>query len=131
MDPLTALSLASAVVQFVDFGISILKAGNEVYHRLDGATIRNAAIEDVTTNLRDLMDRLTVQSPVAGTPLTPAQVALNSLVQKCSNKAQELIDKLNNVKAKGPGFWKTVSAAFLTVCSKKEIEGISEELKGY
>jgi hypothetical protein len=38
MDPLTTLSLASAVVQFVDFGISILKAGNEVYHSVSNSS---------------------------------------------------------------------------------------------
>jgi len=132
MDPLTALSLASAVVQFVDFGISILKAGNEVYRRLDGCSIRNAAIEDVTTDLQELMDRLKVQPPKSsGTPLTPAQASLNCLVQRCSDTAQELLGRLKEVKANGRGIWKTIPAAFLAVWSKKDIEEISERLESY
>jgi hypothetical protein len=58
-------------------------------------------------------------------------VSLNSLVQKCSDKAQELINKLNKAKAKGPGIWRTIPAAFLIVYFKKIIEGTSKELEGY
>jgi hypothetical protein len=36
MDPLTALSVAGNIVQFVDFAIRIVAKGNYIYHSSDG-----------------------------------------------------------------------------------------------
>jgi hypothetical protein len=54
MDPLTALSVAFSVVQFVEFGIKILETDTEIYHSASGTSVQSAVIEDVTRDLQGL-----------------------------------------------------------------------------
>jgi hypothetical protein len=42
MDPLTALSVAACVVQFVDYGTKLLSKGRELYKSADGALWENS-----------------------------------------------------------------------------------------
>ena len=54
MDPFTALALACAVVQFVDFGFKLLKSTTDIHHSTTGATSQDETIESVTQKLKDL-----------------------------------------------------------------------------
>ena len=54
MDPLSALSVAAAVVQFVDFGIEILVKGKELYESANGALSENIPIQAASERLQSL-----------------------------------------------------------------------------
>jgi hypothetical protein len=41
MDPLTALSVAAAVVQFVDYGTKVLSKAHGAYKAADGSFLEN------------------------------------------------------------------------------------------
>jgi hypothetical protein len=45
LDPLTALSIAGAVVQFTDFGIKLASNVKEICESADGVLIKNAEYE--------------------------------------------------------------------------------------
>jgi hypothetical protein len=58
MDPLTALSTAGTIIQFVDFGIKVLVTGNSLYHSTTGAIPENVELEWVTRDLMSLTSKL-------------------------------------------------------------------------
>ena len=51
-DPITALSLASAVLQLVDFGSKMLVTGYKTYKSVDGVSDCNEHIEVLVADLR-------------------------------------------------------------------------------
>jgi hypothetical protein len=61
LDPLTALSVAGNIVQFIDFSTKLIAKGHELYNSVDGATVGNAELEVIARDLQDLNGRL--QSP--------------------------------------------------------------------
>jgi len=58
MDPLTALSLAGNVVQFVDFGCQLLSHSRELYRSPRGSLAADDEIHLVTVDLRALILKL-------------------------------------------------------------------------
>jgi hypothetical protein len=56
LDPFTALNLAAAVVQFVDFGSKILSDSSAIYK--SGSTSEREDIKSITMNLAALADRI-------------------------------------------------------------------------
>lgn len=58
MEPLSALSLAAAIVQFVDFSSKILVTGYESYHSTHGTTQEQFDLEELTQNLFKFQDLL-------------------------------------------------------------------------
>ncbi len=58
MDPLTALSLAGTIVQFVDFGCKLLAKGRELYKSSTGVLTVNEELELTTTDLRALIEKM-------------------------------------------------------------------------
>lgn len=58
LDPLTAISLASAVVQFTDFGIKLVTGIIELYHSADGANAERSNLELKTNRVINLADKI-------------------------------------------------------------------------
>lgn len=56
MDPLTALGLASNVVQFIDFGLKVISKARQLGESVDGTLKENSEIEDVTRRFIELLD---------------------------------------------------------------------------
>ena len=57
LDPLTSLSLASTVLQLVEFGSELIKEGSELYCSVDGVLSKNIELETITLNLKDLANK--------------------------------------------------------------------------
>jgi hypothetical protein len=68
MDPLTALSLASSIAQFVDFGFKLVDEAHEI--REAGSTIDNVVLKSVTNDLVQITSSLTSQYSSAAKPVT-------------------------------------------------------------
>lgn len=58
MDPLTALSLAGTVVQFVDFGSKLLSQGYELYRSTGGQLAVDEEVDLITANLLGLVSKM-------------------------------------------------------------------------
>jgi hypothetical protein len=54
LDPLTALSLASSVIQFVDFGIKLFRSGRELYGSSNGSSVGNQDLDTIAKDLKGL-----------------------------------------------------------------------------
>ncbi len=90
LDPLTALSVASAVIQLVDFGRKLISQTQETYYTANGATKENATIGEITKDInvlnRNLKDKkASLEAPGA------ADVALENLVTSSQKVAEELL----------------------------------------
>jgi hypothetical protein len=54
MDPLSALSVAANIVQFVVYGIDIVSKGNQLCKSADGALAENVELETASLRLQRL-----------------------------------------------------------------------------
>lgn len=129
IDLLTALSVASSVVQFVDFGIKILDTGTEIYHSTSGTSVQNAVIEDITRDLQGLLVRLRAQPKAlpSGPPI-PEQPSTEKLAKGCEETGIELLARLERLNINGnAGKWKSLRAALLSIWSEKDIQEIAKD----
>jgi hypothetical protein len=73
LDPLTALSVAGTIVQFVDFSSKILSHTAEFYNSAEGALSTNEELELVTADLSNLLARLRRPLYIGGATNPPTQ----------------------------------------------------------
>lgn len=100
MEPLSALSVAAAVAQFVDFGLKIAGNAREIYGSLSGATEENQHLEAATRMTQQLAKRLVVTSPLG--VLNEEETMLNDLVTECRSLSTQLLNLLNKIKVRDP-----------------------------
>jgi hypothetical protein len=130
LDPLTALSLASSVVQFLDFSAKLVGKGNELYKSADGSSVGNAELELIAKDLQELHERLQ-QAPPPPTTLTDSNLALRKLSKQCSSIAGELLDALEKLKVHGSSNrrWKSFRQALKGLMKKDEVDAIAQRLQ--
>jgi hypothetical protein len=58
MDPLSALSIAASVVQFVDFGRHILSDSYEIYRSQSGELAKEVDLKIISKDLTDLVTQI-------------------------------------------------------------------------
>jgi hypothetical protein len=84
MAELAALGLASNIVQFIDFGITLFREGKELYESADGSNTKRLELETITADLHDIIQEL---EPTAR-PITKDEAALGRLAAECSKLAK-------------------------------------------
>jgi hypothetical protein len=145
--PIDALSIAAAVVQFVDFSSRIISKGNEYHKSADGALVENKELEAVAANIEELSVRLhqslsskakralrknlgnSSNSQNQDQPLSYEEQALQTVVINCKMLAAELLDALEQLKLSGKGSrWKSFRQAFKTIWAKEKIEAMLAKL---
>ena len=100
MDPLTAISLASAIVQFVDFSSKLIAEGRQIYQSIEGASRANLRTEDITNHIDSLNKHvLRTNRRYSQTGVTSeSETALRDLVTACRTVADDLLSLLNKLK---------------------------------
>lgn len=96
LDPLTAISLASAIVQFVDFSLKIVSQTQEIYQSASGATRENVTISEITEDIKALNHN--IWSSTNNLQLGPSEMALHRLVESCETEADALLLLLAELK---------------------------------
>ena len=107
MDPLTAISLASAIIQFIDFSSKLVGGAREIYASAAGATEENQSLDVVTSEMRQLASRLV---PLKNDGQTEDERALSRLATECkivSDQLEGLLGKLRSSepKSKARSVW--------------------------
>ncbi len=132
MDPLTALSLAGTIVQFVQFAAQIVQA------TVNGASPVQEELETRTLALRDLIAKLRrrrASGNASTSLLSPADTpdkTLQSLCDGCAAIADELLARLERLKVEGNHkTWKSFQKAIESQWSQKELESLSRRLNEY
>lgn len=141
MDPLSALSVAGTIIQFVDFGTNMLSSGKELYKSTNGSLKVNEELELVTGDLQAVLVKLRANAgpensiPPAPSPQPQAEIDehRDGFLEICNNAtliAGELLRKLNDLKVKDGKHrgWSTLRAAIRIAWSKDEISALKERL---
>jgi len=131
MDPLSALSIAGTVVQFVDFGLNIVSKGRRIYRSGNGTLSEYHDLELLTNDLLTLQAKLRCSIP-SHTPdrkSSADDAALETLCTTSGDLAGTLLERLNMAKAQGRyRAWKSFRQALKSVWSKKAIDEMVERL---
>lgn len=100
MDPLSALSIAASLVQFLDFGAKLVGTGLEVYRSVEGSTEENLETEYLVNHTRDLAARLkSAQRLSGGKALSHDEAKLLDLARKSHVLANELTGLLLSLRS--------------------------------
>ncbi|KAH6672603.1 hypothetical protein B0J14DRAFT_514181 [Halenospora varia] len=107
MDPLTALSLAGNVIQFVDFGSKLLSQGYELYKSTGGRLELDEELELITADLSGLINKMrhaNVHGPrriPSSTPLQDSnaqQLVFENICHEATQIAEAILVKLELLK---------------------------------
>ena len=97
MDPLAAIGLAAAIIQFVDFSSRLIGSSREIRGSLSGATEGDQSLEIVTKEMQHLTAKLAV-------PYSPHQteeeMALGRLSAECHILSDQLLSLLEKTRSK-------------------------------
>jgi len=131
LDPLTAVSLAAAIVQFVDFSGKLFSETKELYGSAEGTLIRNKELREITTDLKQLCNNLgpAQQGIAAAKAPTPDEEALLQLSNSCRSIADELLAALEDLRVKaGHQKWESFKQALRSALKKEKIASIKTRL---
>jgi len=132
LDPLTALSVAGTIVQFVDFSSKLLAKSREIYESASGASIDNNQLEAIAKDLEGLNARLRKPLP-SQQSLGEYDISLVKLGEQCAGVAAELIHALEELKVRGTTHlrWKSFRKALKSVRKREEVEAITLRLQNF
>ncbi|RFU29568.1 hypothetical protein B7463_g6785, partial [Scytalidium lignicola] len=99
MDPLTAVGLASAIVQFVDFSTKLVNTTSDIYRSASGTTAENQSIDFVVNEMRTFSLRL---EPLSTGQQTDDEKALCRLAGECRVLSDLILSLLGKIKPKDP-----------------------------
>jgi hypothetical protein len=137
LDPLSALSIAATVIQFVDFASKIVSKGKHIYKSTDGVIRENGETETVTLRLRDMANDVLQQSKpleyLDGLDVEELSQdhRLQNICRECSRVSEELLLHLGSLKVpKGTEHrkWKSFRQALKSVWSKQELDAVAKRL---
>jgi hypothetical protein len=136
MDPLTALSVAGTIVQFVDFGTKILRSSYSIYKSTSGALPVNDELEILTQDFAVLAIKLRRPLFADQVPmnelLTGQDLALQDLVDNCVRVADKLLTRLNGLKIQGRHqVWRSLQQAIKSAWTQNEVKELTDTLFDY
>jgi hypothetical protein len=131
MEPLPAISLASNVIQIVDFGIGLARDAIATYKSASGTIVANEATKFTALDLNYVLSRVATSIQPQGAPfvLLEHDQRRENLRQRCEGLAQELLTTLKKFRCeKGDGRRKSMVKALRGSLSDAEIKSIDERL---
>ena len=134
MDPLTSLSLASNVIQIVDFSTQLVSKGYKIYKSADGTLAENVDAEAVTHSLKTLSGKLrgSIENNRSSELLSEDDQRLMKLCTNCQDLANELLTKFDRVKVTGRNLkWKSARQALKSVSKKDDLDQLVSRLQLY
>lgn len=128
LDPLTALSVVSSVIQIVDYGCKLVSRTQEIYHSASGATKENVTKAEITKDIQNLYKDLTIKDN-GFQRLNTDDIVLGKLIDKCNEAARELLQLLAELQVPlGPTKWASFHKALKSGRQKGRVEGIETRL---
>jgi hypothetical protein len=128
MDPLSALGLASNIVQFVDFTSKLISTARGLYKGTSGTIEENWELEKSANAIRSLADDATAKFANNKNASTQ-EATLRELGNMCRGVADELLSVLQTLKVKGSHKkWESFYQALKSERKHKEISALEERL---
>ncbi len=134
MEAIAALSLASNVIQVVDFSARIVSKGYKVYKSSDGVLVEDVDAEIITQDLSALNGKLQLSYDNVGSsaPLSEDDRSLMKLCEKSKGLADELLSRLDRVEVSGKHRkWKSARQALKSVTHRDELSQFLSRLNDY
>jgi hypothetical protein len=135
MDPLSALSVASSIVQFIEFGNKLVGKGFQIYKSADGALAENVDKEVVVHDLIHLNERLETSilrkapEKLNNESENHALSALYALCSRCRILGEELLAHLRALRVEGRNRkWRSFRQALKSVLAEEAIDEIGKRL---
>ncbi|KAK5122970.1 hypothetical protein LTR85_003536 [Meristemomyces frigidus] len=130
LDPITALGIASAVTQFIDYGGKIIGTTYQLYKSTDGAVKENVVAEKVVADLESLSGRL---GTLSNAPLETAfdcERKLQTIARECHRLSQTLLQIFVDLRKKTSDIktWDALRRAVLLVRKKEAIQRLQQTL---
>jgi len=125
---LEVLSVASAVIQIVDFSCKLISQTQEIYRSASGATKDNVTSNEITKDINALYQDLTRKSQTFQ-PSSPDDIALVNLVDSCEREADALLRLLGELEVPPNATqWKSFKAAFKSARKQGKVKDIETRL---
>ena len=136
MDPLTALSVASSIVQLVDFTQGLFRSTYRIYKSTTGRSESNVDLQTISTSLKTLSSDLAKSVEQArsdtGKESSSNEEQLLDLSKNCAGVAEKLIAALDQLTAqKIHNIWDSFDVAVRSVTSNKQVKYLSKRLEFY
>ena len=133
MDPLSALSVATNVIQFVDFTSKIVSGSYQLYKSGLGESEQNAELNQVTTKLISLNDSLerSLHTQALGKDLSQIDIQLRDLCNDCNIIAHDLILALKKLQSNRHSKWNSVILALRTIWTQDDIDKLQHRVDGF
>jgi hypothetical protein len=129
MDPLSALSIAAAVVQFVQFGCSLVSKAYQYHGSASGNLPEHIECESATARVVKLTEG--IKSSASKVTFGPEEKAIEAVCQACSEISNELLARLQKLRLQ-PGIrerrWKSFRQALKTIWLKEDMEVMEKRL---
>lgn len=130
VDPLSALSLAGNIIQFIDFGCKLISESREICR--SGVPAQYVDLQIIAESLGDLSRSLLPTSPSEDDLATPKPQgeALERIAASCRGVADEILSTLNKLRL-GDGLhgrWQSFCQALKVVWKKDRIEALRSRL---
>jgi hypothetical protein len=123
MEPLVALTISTAVVQFIDFSAKLIHGAKEIHHSSSSLTEEDRSLEYVTREMNKLSLRL---APSCSRPETDDEKALQSLAAECTDLAAKIVKLYGDLVPKDPN---SKLAALGSAWKSRMCERTKKELK--
>jgi hypothetical protein len=135
IEPLIAFGLAANIIQFLDLGGKIVQTGYRTYRSVKGAPEENIQLEELTSDLVRVTDKLTLPLAAEDVTLSTPDINLEKLGRQCQDLAKLLLQIIEQLKVKSKGpfrGWQSLQVAVRKhVTKKSEIQSISGLLNTY
>ena len=134
MDPISALSVASGIITFVDFAAGLISTTQVIFNSTNGTSSENLNLENVYTQLQSFSTRLQVAAdslPPLVDHIYEDFRALQQLAGLCEKECQALIDAIRTLKVRKQDhrLWGSVRVAFKSRLGRAEIFALEGRLE--
>ncbi|KAL4778502.1 hypothetical protein BJX76DRAFT_366229 [Aspergillus varians] len=125
MDPLSALGLATSVIQLVEFATKLISKGRELYRSPDGVLADHAEKTAISSRLSNLSKGLlsSLDGITGSQKLSPAQEGLRDVAQESYVVAEDFLATIDELKVATRGRkWASFRQALKSVWTKEKLE---------
>ncbi|KAI1361082.1 hypothetical protein F5Y08DRAFT_29822 [Xylaria arbuscula] len=123
MDPLSALSVAAGVVQFVDFTYRLVSGTHAIINSSSGLASDTRTLDIIAKDAKGLKDALATSPAMASSDTT-----LQALLTECNAIAESLLAVFEKLRAKNTRKWTCFISALRTLWSKGKIADFVDRL---
>jgi len=121
IDPLSALGVASNIIQFIDFAVKLLTGTERIYKSACGSSENTRVLHAITEDLRQLGNTIKVSE--GGDP------KLEQLAGECTTACHELLQVLQTLRLQGKRtHWKSFKVAMKEAWNRGRVETMYKRL---